>query len=210
MNEDPGTGQELDMQSASAIMQEASARAGRALVVRRPVLFAVWGAAWLAADGAIWLSVRGQRPYSGPTPAALMELVGIVAAAAIVTVILVGRAASGVGGLSALHRRILLMSYLAGFAGVLILEAALDHAGASPGVIGVYGAAAPTLLAGVVIAASSALRQDWSVLGLGLWLVTVGAGAGFAGPAAVWGVTALAGGMALLLMAGVGLRLRRS
>jgi len=139
-----------------------------------------------------------------------MELIAIVAAAAIVTVILVGRAASGIGGLSALHRRILLMSYLAGFAGVLILEAALDHAGASPGVIGVYGAAAPTLLAGVVIAASSALRQEWSVLGLGLWLLAVGAGAGFAGPAAVWGVTALAGGTSLLLIAGIGLRLRRS
>ena len=93
---------------------------------------------------------------------------------------------------------------------MLILEAALDHAGASRGVIGVYGAAAPTLLAGVVIAASSALRQEWSVLGLGLWLLAVGAGAGFAGPAAVWGVTALAGGTSLLLIAGIGLRLRRS
>ena len=51
-----------DLQQASAIMHEARDRARRALVVRRPVLLAVWGAAWIVSDGAIWLSVRGQRP----------------------------------------------------------------------------------------------------------------------------------------------------
>ncbi len=210
MNEDAGTSEELDLHSASAIIQDAGARATRALIVRRPVLFAVWGIAWMAGDGAIWLSVRSQRPYAGPSPAALGELTVVIVVAALATVILVGRAASGVGGLSALHRRILLVAYLAGFVGVLILEAAIDHAGASPAVVGVYGAAAPTLLAGVVIAAGSALRQDWQLFWLGCWLLVVGAGAGFAGPASVWAVIALAGGIALLLMAAAGWRLRRS
>ncbi len=85
------------------------ARATRALIIRRPVLFAVWGIAWMAGDGAIWLSVRGQRPYAGPSPAALGELTVVIVVAALITVILVGQAASGVGGLSALHRRILLV-----------------------------------------------------------------------------------------------------
>ncbi len=209
MDENAGTDEELDVQSAAAIVQEASARATRALVVRRPILFAVWGVAWIAIDGLIWLSVRGQRPYSGPTPAALIELTVIVVAAVLVTVILVGQAATGIGGLSAVHRRVLVLAYVGGYTGMLILEAALDHAGASPGVISVYGAAAPALLSGVVIAAGSALRQDWLIFGLGCWLMIVGAGAGFAGPAAVWAVVALGGGIALLLMAGVGLRLRR-
>jgi hypothetical protein len=201
--------EQMDAQRASVIVQDARNRATRALVIRRPVLFAVWGVAWLAGDGAIWLSVRDQRPYAGPTPAALMTLVFVLAAATIVSVILVGRAASGVGGLSALRRRLLVFAYLAGFVAILVLEAAIDHAGASRGVVGVYGAAAPVLLAGVVVAASAAALLDWSVFSLGCWFLVVGAGSGFAGPVAVWAVSALAGGAVLLLTAALGGRLRR-
>jgi hypothetical protein len=200
----------MDLQQASAIMQETRDRARRALVVRRPVLLAVWGAAWMVSDGAIWLSVRGQRPYNGPTPAALATLTMVIAAAAVFAVIYVGRAGSGVGGLSVLQRRILLLSYLGGYVALFTLEAAIDHAGASRAVLGVYGAAAPILLVALIIAASAAVFLDWSLLGLGLWLLAVAAGSGFAGPVTVWAVSALAGGGALLVMAVVGLRWNRS
>ena len=189
-------------------MQDTTERARRALIVRRPVVFAVWGVAWLVADGAIWLSVRGQHPYIGPTPASLVVLTIVAAAAAAITAVLVGRAGSGVGGWTVLQRRIFLLSYLGGYIALFSLEAAIDHAGASRAVLGVYGAAAPILLAAVVIAASSALNLDWSVFGLGIWLLAVAAGSGFAGPVGVWAVSALAGGAALLLMAASGLRRR--
>jgi hypothetical protein len=200
----------MDLQQASAIMQETGDRARRALVVRRPVLLAVWGAAWMVSDGVIWLSVRGQRPYNGPTPAALLTLTMVIAAAAVFAVIYVGRAGSGVGGLSVLQRRILLLSYLGGYVALFTLEAAIDHAGASRAVLGVYGAAAPILLVALIIAASGAVFLDWSLLGLGLWLLAVAAGSGFAGPVTVWAVSALAGGGALLVMAVIGLRWNRS
>jgi hypothetical protein len=200
----------MDLQQASAILQETRDRARRALVVRRPVLLAVWGAAWMVSDGVIWLSVRGQRPYNGPTPAALLTLTMVIAAAAVFAVIYVGRAGSGVGGLSVLQRRILLLSYLGGYVALFTLEAAIDHAGASRAVLGVYGAAAPILLVALIIAASAAVFLDWSLLGLGLWLLAVAAGSGFAGPVTVWAVSALAGGGALLVMAVTGLRWNRS
>ena len=200
----------MDLQQASAIMQETRERARRALVVRRPVLLAVWGAAWMVSDGVIWLSVRGQRPYNGPTPAALMTLTMVIAAAAVFAVIYVGRAGSGVGGLSVRQRLILLLSYLGGYVALFTLEAAIDHAGASRAVLGVYGAAAPILLVALIIAASAAVFLDWSLLGLGLWLLAVAAGSGFAGPVTVWAVSALAGGGALLVMAVIGLRWNRS
>jgi hypothetical protein len=198
----------MDIHEAAAIMQDTTERARRALIVRRPVVFAVWGVAWLVADGAIWLSVRGQHPYIGPTPASLVALTIVAAVAAAITAVLVGRAGSGVGGWTVLQRRIFLLSYLGGYIALFSLEAAIDHAGASRAVLGVYGAAAPILLAAVVIAASSALNLDWSVFGLGIWLLAVAAGSGFAGPVGVWAVSALAGGAALLLMAATGLRRR--
>jgi hypothetical protein len=200
----------MDLQQASAIMQEARDRARRALVVKRPVLLAVWGAAWMVSDGVIWLSVRGQRPYNGPTPAALATLTMIIAAATVFAVIYLGRAGSGVGGLSVLQRRILLLSYLGGYVALFTLEAAIDHAGASRAVIGVYGAAAPVLLVALIIAASAAVFLNWSLFGLGLWLLAVAAGSGFAGPVTVWAVSALAGGGALLVMAVIGLWRNRS
>jgi hypothetical protein len=205
-----GTGDNIDLQSAAGILRDASDRARRALVIRRPTLFAVWGAAWIISDGVIWLSVRGQRPYAGPTAVALLVLTLVIAAAAIVTVILVGRAGSGVGGLTAVARRTLLLAYLGGYVSMFAVEAALDHAGASRAVLGVYGAAVPILLAGLTITASSAVFHDWSVLVLGLWLLAVAAGSGFAGPVSVWAVSALAGGLALLVMAAIGQRLSRA
>ena len=200
----------MDLQQASAILHEARDRARHALVVRRPVLLAVWGAAWMVSDGAIWLSVRGQRPYDGPTTAALMTLTGAIAAATVFAVIYIGRAGTGVGGLSVLQRRILLLSYLGGYVALFTLEAAIDHAGASRAVLGVYGATAPVLLVALIIAASAAVFLNWSLFGLGLWLLAVAAGSGFAGPVTVWAVSALAGGGALLVMAVIGLWRDRS
>ena len=119
----------MDPQQASAVLQETRDLAKRALVIRRPVLLAVWGAAWLVSDGVIWLSVRRQRPYIGPTSADLLTLTMVIAAATVFAVIYIGRTRSGVGGLSVLQRRILLLSYLGGYVALFTLEAGIDHAG---------------------------------------------------------------------------------
>ena len=79
------------------------------------------------------------------------------------------------------------------------LEGALQRAGASRAVIGVFEAAAPILVAGLVYLGSSALRLDWAMCALGVWLVAVAAGGAFARPAGVWAVGALAGGLGFLL-----------
>jgi hypothetical protein len=88
-------------------------------------------------------------------------------------------------------------------AGVLTLESALFHAGASWPVIGVYGATAPVLMGGLLLAAGSALRLDWTAFGLGMWTIVVAVGGAYAGPVAVWAVEALAGGLALILVAAI-------
>jgi hypothetical protein len=193
---------DMDPQRAAAIMQETSERARRELRVMNPVVFASAAAAWLLGYGAVWLSVRGQRPYQAPTPpAAVIQVVldGLVVA---IAASVVGRATSGVGGLSAVQRRVGIAALIGGYVAVFVLEAAIDHAGASRSVVfGVFQAAAPVLITGVVYVANSAVRLNWPLLGLGAWLVVVAAGGAFAGPVGVWAVTALAGSAGFLLVA---------
>jgi hypothetical protein len=205
---DINDGVDMDVQHAAVIMQEARKRAQHELQVRYPALFATWGLALLICYGAVWLSVRGQQPYYGPTIAAAVTVILVAALAVGVAVVLVGRAVSGVGGWSALQRRILLLSVGGAYAGLFTLEGALAHAGASRPVIAVFGAAAPLLVIGLAYAASSAVWLDWAVFGLCIWLIVVAASSGYAGPVTVWAVDALAGGLPFLLLAAI--RLARS
>lgn len=197
MNDDAG----MDPQSAAVIMREARQRAQRALTVNRRVIFGTWAVVYLLGYGAVWLSVRGQRPYHAPAGWALALLIALAAVALAVAAQVRDRAASGVGGASALRRRIYSLSLAAGLAGVIIMQAALGYDGASAGAIGVFEASAPLLVAGVILVAGTAAWLNWYLCGLGIWLIAVAACSGFAGPAGVWAVDALAVGLPFLLIA---------
>jgi hypothetical protein len=67
----------------------------------------------------------------------------------------------------------------------------------------VFQASAPLLVAGVILVAGTAAWLNWYMLGLGIWLIAVAAFSGFAGPAGVWAVDALAVGLPFLLIAGL-------
>jgi hypothetical protein len=202
----------MDAQGAAVILQEARERAWRELRIRRPVLFVTWGLVVLVSYGAMWLSVRGQRPYSGPAWETLLLAFLLFVAAAGATANVVDRAASGVGGRSDLQRGIFTLALVAGFAALEVEKQALWHAGAGRPLIALFGEAIPMLAAGLVFAASSAFntRLDWPRLALGLWLLAVAAGGAWAGPVANLAVCALAGGGGILLMAAIEPRLRRS
>lgn len=211
MDDTSGMGQEMTMDAteAAAIMQQAGGRARRRLRPDHRVTFTIWGLLWLLGDGLMWLAVRGQRPFHGPAPAAYAAIVLIAAAASAATLEQV-RAESGVRGLSMLRRRIFSLSVLAGFAGAFTLEGALASAGASRAVTGVFEAAVPILVMGLIYLVRSAASQDWPMAGLGIWLIVVAAASGYVGPRTVWAIGALAVGPAFLLTAAVQTWLHRS
>ena len=202
-------GTPLGVAEAAVIMQEAGQKAQRQFRVGHRVTFTIWGLGLLLGYGTIWLTVRGQRPFHGLAPATF-AVAALLSSASIMTGVAQARADSGVGGLSAVRQRIHLLSVLAGFAAMFALGGALAHAGASQAVISVFEASAPVLVAGLFYLSTSIVQLNWPVAGLGAWLLVVAAVAGFAGPAGVWGVNALAGGLAYLLMAAIEPRLRRA
>jgi len=194
---------------AAEIMADAAQRARRQFRVSHRVTFTVWGLGLLLGYGTMWLTVRGQRPPHGPDLAtfAAVTLIGV---ASVMSGVNEARADSGVGGLSAIRRRASFLSVLLGLAAMFALGGALAHAGASRGVISIFEASAPVMVAGLFYLSTSIGQLNWPLAGLGVWLLAVAAAGGFAGPAGVWGVNALAAGPAYLLMAAIEPRLRRA
>jgi hypothetical protein len=201
-------GTPMGVAEAAAIIRDAGEKARRGLGVRYRATFTIWGLGLLIGYGAMWLTVRGQHPFRGPDPAAFAA-VALLGAASIMAGLDQARAESGVRGLSAVRRRLSFASVLIGLAAMFAVEGALVHAGAGRPVTSVFEASAPVLVAGLFYLTSSAVRPHWAVTGLGLWLFVVAAAGGFAGPVGVWGVDALAAGLAYLLMAAIQPRLRR-
>jgi len=194
---------------AAVIMEEAARRARRQFRVSHRVTFTVWGLGLLLGYGSMWLNLRGQQPFHGPDPATF-AVVTLLAVASVMSGVNEARADSGVGGLSAIRRRGSFLSVLIGLGAMFALEGALVHAGAGRPVTSIFMASAPVLVAGLFYLATSVVQLNWPVAALGAWLLAVAATAGFAGPAGVWGVNALAAGLAYLLMAVIEPRLRRA
>jgi len=188
---------------AAALVQQARNRARHELTINRPVIFVSWALCYLLGYGAVWLSVRGERPYEGPAGWALALLVLLAIAALAVTAQVTDRATRGVEGLSTVQRRIYWLSLAAGWLGVIVMEGALRHQGASQGMIGVFTAASPLLVAGVVLVAVTAAWLNWYLFALGVWLIGVAGFSSFAGPEGVWGIDALAVGLPFLVMGGL-------
>jgi hypothetical protein len=159
----------------------------------------------LAGYGTLWLSVRGQHPFHGPTVPAVVTLVALLVAAAVYTVWEADRASSGVSGSSALQRGIFVSALAAGALATDIFIHAVARAGADRPLVALMAAAAPLLVAGVVFVASCAVNGvlDRLRLVLGLWLLAVAAYGGWAGPVTYLAVIALAGGGGIMLMAAI-------
>ena len=104
MNHTPDTtttadnGGNFDPQQAAALLDQTTQQARRKLAPSPPWLLATRAVAVLAACGAVWLSVRGQHPYRGPTAADIPVLVAFIVLNFAATVAVRQRAIAGVRG----------------------------------------------------------------------------------------------------------------
>jgi hypothetical protein len=177
----------FDPQQAAALLHQATHQARRRLEPYPPWLLVIRAVIVLVACGALWLSVRGQHPYTGPT---LVTVVPVVVTSVIVnlgvTVAVAKRATAGVSGGSRLRRaEIAIMAVV--WVGVYVVMGVLAGAGVSPSIVyGPYQTAAPLLAAGLVWAALMAARANWRRFGTAVAVAVVGAVAAFAGPVGTW------------------------
>ena len=204
-------GGEFDPKAAARLLETTKRRAQRQIEFPSPLLTLVQAAALLAAYGAIWLSVRGQNPYSGPSGAALVELYAFVAVAAVAVALEARRTRSGVSRRSSRQEWTRPVPFIAAFLSVYVLMGALRYGGFSFAIVyGILPAVGPLIVVGAAAAGYAAAREDWQLLGLAVALVAIGAGSAFAGPSGVWGVAALGLGALLVVRAMAQVWLRRA
>jgi hypothetical protein len=151
----------------------------------RPLLVSVLRAAvFLAGYGAIWLSVRGQHPFHGPNEAVLIAF-ALAVSFVILTPVKSLRTSSAQG-------RAALAIWLSAWPATALLIGALQHDGASRGLIyGVLSATGPLIVISVAWAANAATRGEWLEFGLCVGLAAAGGTGAFFGPVGVWAVTGI-------------------
>jgi hypothetical protein len=177
----------LDPGEAARLLVQTQRQAQRGLDFRSPGLSLLAAVGVLVAFGAVWLSVRGQHPYTGPTPAGLVVLYAFVLIRIGSVVYAHRHAQAGVSGRSVQRRQAEGAALAVALVAVYVVMAALASDGASDGVAyGVYVVTATMLVLGTFGAARSAVRENWAALGLSLAIVLVAAGSAFAGPRGVW------------------------
>ncbi len=115
---------------AAALLDQTTTQARRKLAPSPPWLLATRAVAVLAALGAVWLTVRGQHPYTGPTSADIPILIGFVVLNFAATVGVRQHAMTGVRGPTR-FRPAEITVLAASWAVVPVLMWALHAAGAS-------------------------------------------------------------------------------
>jgi hypothetical protein len=185
-----GNGGSFDPQQAAALLDQTTRQARRKLAPSPPWLLAARAVAVLAALGAVWLSVRGQHPYRGPTGADAPILIAFIVLNFAATVAVRERAMAGVRGRTRFRPAEITVLVLAFAATVVFMATAtVSFARYSTTVL---------IVPGLAWAAIMAARAGWRSCSTGLAVAAAGAVGAFAGPAGSWAVAA-AGLCAVLL-----------
>lgn len=198
-----GDGGSFDPQQAAALLDQTTQQARRRLEPAPPWLLATRAVLVLIACGAIWLSVRGQHPYRGPTSADIPVLIGFIVVNFAATVAVRQRAVAGISGKTRFSPAEIIVLTAAWVAAAVLL-AVLLAAGVR------YGHYPTTVLIipGLAWAAVAGVRADWVNCATGAGVAVVGIAGLFAGSAASWAIAGVGLCVVMLGRAAAGLRRR--
>lgn len=203
---------ELDPREAARLLAQTKREARRQLNLSPPWITAFGGVVILAAYGALWLSVRGQHPYTGPSLGVIALVYAALVVSMAVSVKVYRRATAGVKGPAVRQQQLegvaILMSFILGSP---VLQGALKHYGSSDAIVyGVIPAAAPLIIVGTTVVGIAASKADWPQFGAALAVVIGGAVAAFVGPSGAWLVAGIGMFVGVVVYAVARVRLQRA
>jgi cytochrome bd-type quinol oxidase subunit 2 len=182
-----GESGELDPREAADLLEQTTRQARRRFNPRPPLLSVLGATVILVVCGAVWLSVRGQHPYKGPTAAALVFLYGVLIVWVVVASTIAKRASAGVSGHSVRQQRGEVAAVVTALIAVSVFQGALKNDGVSHAIVyGIYPLTAQLIVLCAIAVTAAAAREDWPLLGVAITVMVVAAGSAFAGPRGVW------------------------
>lgn len=177
----------LQPREAAKLLEQTTRGAQRTFALSSPLLSVLGAAVALVALGAVWLSVRGQHPYTGPTAAGLLVMYGILACWIAVVVRFRRRATAGMSGRSIRQERAYAATIVTALVGVSVYQGVLKHDGVSLAIVyGTYPLTAQLIALGALGAVMAAAREEWPGFSVGIAVALVATGSAFAGPRGVW------------------------
>ena len=201
---------ELSPEQAARLIRQTTRQAKRQFELRSPWVTLLGAAAWLAIYGTVWLSVRGQHPYKGPTGWALLVVFALIVVIVIANSVFIRRRTAGVSGRSRRQGAYSGAAMVTAFVAAYVFMGALRYLGVSYAIVyGVYAAAGWLIVVGAAGVAIAAMREDLQLLCSGIALIAIAAGSSFAGPIGVWFFMGVGGFLALLALAAYQVRLRQ-
>ena len=177
----------LDPHRAAQLLERTQREAQRELDYRSPWLSVIAAVVALVGFGAVWLTVRDQHPFTGPTTAALWVLYPLIAIRIATVLYADRRASAGVSGRSVKLRQAEIAAIAVALLAVYLLMFALADNGAGHATFyWMYGLTATLVVLGGCWATRSAVREDWQEFGVCIAVVLVAAFGALAGPRAMW------------------------
>ncbi len=177
----------LDPREAANLLEQTRRQAKRGFDYRTPALSLLGAVVVLVAFGALWLSVRGQHPYKGPTAPALLFMYGVLVAWIVVVVSVNRRANAGVSGRSIRQQRAYAVVLVAALVAVSVFQGVLKADGVSLAIVyGIYPPTAQLIVMGAIAASVAAGREEWPGFGVAITVMAVATASAFAGPVGVW------------------------
>jgi hypothetical protein len=190
----------MDARQAARLLAQTQADAQRSLDFRAPWVSLVAAVVALASFGIVWLNVRNQHPFTGPSPASLVFFYALIALRIATVIFAYARARSGVSGRSvtvernealAMGAALLVWSVLA-----IAITISAHHSAGFYWSLFLNG----TLIALAAIwAARSAIHKSWRQVALAAAVALIAVVGAIAGPRGMWLVNGV--GLCVLLLA---------
>jgi len=182
----------LDPREAARLLAQTERDARRQFELSPPWVSVAMATLVLGAYVTLWLSTRGQHPYTGPSLGVVGLVYGVVAVCIAVSARVYQRATAGVSGPTVRQRKLEGMAIGISYLGSPLIQGAMKHYGASDAVVyGVIPAAGPLILVGTTVVGIAATKEDWPQFATVMVVVIAGMVALFVGPSGAWLVAGL-------------------
>jgi len=194
----------MEPREAARLLAQTQADARRSLDFRAPWVSLVAAAVALVGFGLVWLSVRNQHPFTGPSPASLVVFYGLIAFRIATVIYAYRRARSGISGHSVMAQRNEAVAMgVALSIWYLVLIAIASSAHHSAGFYWSLGLNGTLIALAAIWTGRCAIHRRWREAALTVPVALIAGVGAIAGPRGMWLVNGV--GLCLLLLANAAL-----